>query len=503
MSETPRKTSSEPRAKVPTHQHEKWRLRYGHPLPFGASRVPGGVNFAIYSKHATACTLVLFERGSEKPFVEIPFAREFRMGDVYAMTVFDLDFETIEYGYRFEGPNEPAEGHLFDPKKIVLDPFAREVSGRDAWEKNPATSAVYPHRARIHSNNFEWGHDRPLELPSNDLVIYEMHVRGFTRHPSSGVKCPGTYEGMREKIAYLRDLGVNCVELMPIFEFDEWENPRSDPDTGEALTNYWGYSTIGFFAPKAGYSAAGIEGGQINELKALITELHAAGIEIMLDVVFNHTAEGGDGGPVISFKGIDNKTYYLLNPDKSYANYTGCGNTLNCNHPIVRHFVMDCMRYWAAEFHIDGFRFDLASVLSRDSHGVPMANPPLLESIAYDPVLAHCELVAEAWDAAGLYQVGNFPAYSRWNEWNGRYRDAARKFIKGDLGMAGEMVQRLLGSPDLYAPSGRKPQASINFITCHDGFTLRDLYSYSEKHNLANGEENRDGANDNYSWNCG
>lgn len=503
MSDNHPKTSSELNVKVQTHSHEKWRLRFGHPLPFGVSRVPGGINFAIYSKHATACTLVLFERGNEVPFAEIPFPREFRMGDVYAMTVFDLDFEMIEYGYRFDGPNDPALGHLFDPKKILLDPFAREISGRDVWQKDYPTSATYPHRARIHGNNFEWGHDRPLELPSSDLVIYEMHVRGFTRHPSSGVKHPGTYNGMREKIAYLKDLGVNCVEVMPIFEFDEWENPRSNPNTGELLCNYWGYSTIGFFAPKSGYAAAGEEGRQVEELKTLIMELHSNGIEIMLDVVFNHTAEGGEGGPVISFKGIDNKTYYLLNPDKTYANYTGCGNTLNCNHPIVRHFVMDSMRYWAAEFHIDGFRFDLASVLSRDSNGVPMANPPLLESIAYDPVLAHCELVAEAWDAAGLYQVGNFPAYSRWSEWNGRFRDAARKFIKGDRGLAGEMVQRILGSPDLYAPGGRKPQASINFITCHDGFTLRDLFSYNDKHNLANGEENRDGATDNYSWNCG
>ena len=290
---------------------------------------------------------------------------------------------------------------------------------------------------------------------------------------------------------------------MPVFEFDEYENKRINPETGNRLCNYWGYSTVGFYAPKSGYAATGHHGNQVSEFKGMIKALHAAGISVILDVVFNHTAEGDLRGPTISFRGIDNQTYYMLNPDGSYANYTGCGNTLNCNHPVVRSFVIDCLHYWVSEYHIDGFRFDLASVLGRDRNGQPLANPPLLESLALDPILAGCDLIAEAWDAGGLYQVGNFPAYGRWMEWNGHFRDAARRFLKGDSGVAGEMVQGILGSPGLYASSGRKPTASVNFLTCHDGFTLRDLFTYNEKRNLANGEENRDGANDNNCWNCG
>ena len=290
---------------------------------------------------------------------------------------------------------------------------------------------------------------------------------------------------------------------MPVFEFDEYENKRINPETGNRLCNYWGYSTVGFYAPKSGYAATGHHGNQVSEFKGMIKALHAAGISVILDVVFNHTAEGDLRGPTISFRGIDNQTYYMLNPDGSYANYTGCGNTLNCNHPVVRSFVLDCLHYWVSEFHIDGFRFDLASVLGRDRNGHPLANPPLLEALALDPILAGCDLIAEAWDAGGLYQVGNFPSYGRWMEWNGHFRDAARRFLKGDSGVAGEMVQCILGSPGLYAPSGRKPTASVNFLTCHDGFTLRDLFTYNDKHNLANGEENRDGANDNNSWTCG
>lgn len=487
----------------PTHQHGIFNLRYGHPLPFGASHVPGGVNFSIYSKHAKACTLVLFERGALRPLAEIPFPPEFKLGDVFAMIVYDLEFESMEYGFRFDGPLEPFNGHLFDPANICLDPYAREIGGRDIWLHPPSDSEIFPHRGRVPYADFDWGHDRPIALPENELVIYEMHVRGFTRHESSGVKHPGTFLGMIEKIPYLKELGVNCVELMPVFEFDEWENVRTNPTTGEQLCNYWGYSTVGFFAPKSGYAATGHFGKQVSEFKQLIQALHDADIQVILDVVFNHTAEGGEGGPVISFKGIDNKTYYMLDEQGGYANYTGCGNTLNCNHPVVRDFVLECLRYWASEYHIDGFRFDLASVLGRAPDGAPLLNPPLLEALAHDPVLSHCDLIAEAWDAGGLYQVGSFPAYERWSEWNGKFRDTARRFLKGDAGAVGEMVQRIMGSPDMYNRVGRRPQASVNFITCHDGFTLNDLFSFNEKHNLENGESNRDGTNDNMSWNCG
>jgi len=478
-----------------------FQVRYGHPLPYGATPLPEGVNFSIFSANATACTLVLIGKGSEKIAGEIPFPPEFRLGEIWAMAVLDIDPALYEYGYRFDGPHDPRDGFVFDPTKIVLDPYCREIGGDGVWKGK--RNELMPFRGRIPVEPFSWEQARPVHRSASQLVIYEMHVRGFTAHPSSGVDSPGTYEAMRQKIPYLKELGVNCVELMPIFEFDELENTRTNPLTGEELCNYWGYSTLGFFAPKASYAAGGAQGKQVEELKALIHDLHEAHIEVVLDVVFNHTAEGGDGGPTLSFRGIDNSVYYMLEPGGKYSNYSGCGNTLNCNHPVVRDFVVDCLRYWASEFHIDGFRFDLASVLGRDVDGSPLTNPPLLERLAHDPVLAHCDLIAEAWDAGGLYQVGSFPSYGRWMEWNGKYRDAARRFLKGDAGVAAEMVQRVMGSPDLYATSGRKPHASINFLTCHDGFTLRDLFSYNEKHNLANGENNRDGANDNNSWNCG
>ncbi|MBE2205074.1 MAG: glycogen debranching protein GlgX [Chthoniobacterales bacterium] len=486
----------------PTHSHGDFKLRYGHPLPFGASHVPHGVNFSIFSVHATACTLVLFERGAAEPFAEIPFPSEYRLGQVWAMTVYDLDYEKIEYGFRFAGPNNPREGHYFDPKNIVLDPEARKIAGREVWMGEP-TSRNPVYRGRIPHEEYHWEHSRPLRRPESEMIIYEMHVRGFTRHPSAAVTHPGTFAGLVEKSSYLRDLGVNSVELMPVFEFDETENTRTNPATGESLCNYWGYSTVGFFAPKCSYAASALEGKQVQEFKDMIKRLHSEDLEVFLDVVFNHTAEGGADGPVISFRGIDNKTFYILDSEGRFLNYTGCGNTVNCNHPAIRGFVISCLRHWAAEFHIDGFRFDLASVLGRDVNGAPLPNPPLLESLAYDPVLAGCDLIAEAWDADGLYQVGNFPSYGRWMEWNAKFRDCARRFLKGDPGNVAEMVQRIQGSPDLYAAAGRKPTASVNFITCHDGFTLRDLFSYNEKHNLENGENNNDGANDNNSWNCG
>ncbi|MGF2039693.1 MAG: glycogen debranching protein GlgX [Nostoc sp. CmiVER01] len=487
----------------PTHSYENFKLRPGSPIPFGATLVPGGVNFSIFSRHAKSCTLVLFKKHALEPMAEIPFPEEFRIGNVFSMTVFDLDYENLEYGYRMDGPFDPKQGHWFDTSKILLDPYAKIIGGRDIWGEKPDWDNIYQHRSRLAFDDFDWEGERPLQIPTEDLIIYEMHVRSFTQHPSAGVKHPGTFAAIRDKIPYLKELGVNCIELMPIYEFDEFENSRPNPQTGEVLLNYWGYSTVGFFAPKAGYAATGKYGMQVDELKTLIKTLHQNDIEVILDVVFNHTAEGNDYGPTISFRGIDNKTYYMLTPEGYYFNFSGTGNTLNCNNPIVRNMVLDCLRYWAAEYHIDGFRFDLAAILGRDPWGAPLSNPPLLESLAFDPILANCKLIAEAWDAGGLYQVGSFPAFGRWLEWNGKYRDTIRKFLKGEPGMAGDMAQRLQGSPDLYAWADRGPTASINFITCHDGFTLMDLVSYNGKHNEANGENNNDGTNDNESWNCG
>ena len=485
----------------PTHRHESFGLRLGFPLPFGATLVPGGVNFSIYSRHARTCTLVLFEAGAELPMVCIPIPEEFRVGYVFAMIVFWLDPDRLEYGFRMDGPHRPEVGFRFDPARLLLDPYARAVAGRGGWGHPPVGVDRGLYRGRLVPDDFDWGVDRPPDVEAGDLVIYEMHVRGFTRHETSGARHPGTFAAIREKIPHLVELGVNCVELMPVFEFDELDNVRTDPETGERLLNYWGYNTVGFFAPKAGYAATGGLGMQADELKATVKELHRHGIRVILDVVFNHTAEGDERGPTVSFRGIDNSTYYMLAPDGSYYNFSGCGNTLNCNHPVVRDMVVNSLRYWASYYRIDGFRFDLASVLGRDMAGEPLPNPPLLEALAFDPILGKCELIAEAWDAAGLYQVGSFPAYGRWAEWNGRYRDCIRRFLKGDAGQVGEVALRLMGSPDMYA--GRGPSASVNFVTCHDGFTLRDLVSYGGKHNEANGEGNRDGADDNHSWNCG
>jgi isoamylase len=487
----------------PTHELSGFRLRPGKPFPFGATLVPGGVNFSIFSSDAVSCTLVLFEKGAREPLAEIPFPDSFRIGNVWSMMVFDLDCETIEYGYRMDGPFDPSAGYRYDRTKILLDPYAKAVGGRDVWGTQPDWENVFPYRGRLVFEDFDWEDDRPLEVPIEDLVIYEMHVRSFTRHASSGAKHPGTFAAMRDKIPYIKELGINCVELMPVYEFDEYENSRRHPDTGEMLYNYWGYSTVNFFAPKAGFAATGRLGMQVDELKTLVKDLHKNSIEVILDVVFNHTAEGNEMGPTFSFRGIDNKTYYMLTPEGYYYNFSGCGNTLNCNNPIVRSIVLDCLRYWASEYHIDGFRFDLAAILGRDPWGAPLSNPPLLESLAFDPVLGKCKLIAEAWDAGGLYQVGSFPAFGRWAEWNGKYRDDLRQFLKGDPGKVGALAQRIQGSPDLYGWNGRGPTASINFITCHDGFTLYDLFAYNDKHNEANGEGNNDGGNDNDSWNCG
>lgn len=481
----------------------------GVPTPYGTQVSSTGINFAIASAHATAVTLVLYALGEPEPFVEIPFqVGTMQTGEVFHMRVSGIRPERLEYGYRIDGPNWPELGHRFDPSQIVSDPYTRLLTGRSRWRHIDYPDSDYPMRSAIAPNQlpagqFDWEGDRPLNLPTQDLIIYEMHVRSFTAHQSSHVTHPGSYSAVIEKIPYLKELGINCVELMPIQEFDEFESIFSNPETGENLYQYWGYGTTAFYSPKAGFGSGAI-GDHINEFKAMVKALHEAGIEVWLDVVFNHTAEGNEQGHTISFRGIDNKTWYLLSPDDHhYLNYSGTGNTLNCNHPAVTDMIVDCLRYWVTEFHIDGFRFDLASILTRGQDGQVLARPPVVEAIAKDPILANTKLAAEAWDAAGLYQVGHFPHFKRWSEWNGRYRDNVRRFLIGAQGQTGAMVQRILGSPDLYKKEERTAAASINFITCHDGFCLRDLFSYDHKHNLANGEDNRDGENNNNSWNCG
>lgn len=485
----------------PTHNINGIGYRVGVPMPFGATPLFDGiVNFSIFSRDAISCTLLLYYAGEKEPFVEIPFPEEFMLGDVYAMLVFGLDdYSKYEYGYRMDGENNREEGLLFDANKPLLDPYAKSVSGRTIWGEKPDWNDPFQHRGRICSVYYDWSEDVKLNIPQRDLVIYEMHVRGFTQDESSGVKDKGTFAGLTEKIPYLKELGINCVELLPIFEFDEWENARVVD--GRQLYNYWGYSTVNFNSPKAGYAKTGPLGKEADELKDTILKFHQNGIEVILDVVFNHTAEGNENGPTISYRGIDNRTYYLLTPDGWYYNFSGCGNTMNCNHAVVRDHILTILRYWVSAYHIDGFRFDLASILTRDENGAPMVSPPLLEALARDAVLADTKLIAEAWDAGGLYQVGSFPSWNRWGEWNGKYRDCVRRFIKGEGECAPELYWRIAGSEDLYET--KTPAVSINFVTCHDGFTLYDLVSYNDKHNEANGEDNRDGANDNNSWNCG
>ena len=483
----------------PTHKTGNIEYCMGRVFPFGAFIIEDGVNFSIFSKEATGCTLVLYHHGQEEPFAEIPFHDEFRIGNVYTMMVFGLQIETTEYGYRFDGEYAPERGLCFDRNRVLLDPYAKSVSGQSIWGREPDYSRQFRHRGQIIREDYDWEGDKQPEIAQNELIIYEMHIRSFTENSNSGVRYNGTYTGVKEKIPYLKKLGVNCIELMPIFEFDEFENSRETD--GGRLLNYWGYSTVDFFAPKAGYAATASFGMEADELKSMIRTLHKNGIEVILDVVFNHTAEGNEKGPYISYRGIDNRTYYLLTPDGHYLNFSGCGNTMNCNNPVVRNVVLDCLRYWVSAYHVDGFRFDLASILSRDEDGTPMIDPPLLDSIAHDAVLGKSILIAEAWDAGGLYQVGSFPAFGRWSEWNGKYRDCLRRFIKGGAECAPELYRRIRGSDDMYGDRG--PVASINFVTCHDGFTLYDLVSYNEKHNEANGEDNRDGCSDNCSWNCG
>ncbi|MBQ8232570.1 MAG: glycogen debranching enzyme [Lachnospiraceae bacterium] len=470
----------------------------------GAFALPVGVNFTIHTHCGTSCELLLFHRGEEEPYAVLPFPEEYKIGDVYSMIVFGLEIEDFEYAYRVDGPYDPQNGLIFDKKAILLDPYAKAVAGQRIWGEEKIGS----YHARVVKDTFDWGDMPQSKQQLSDLVIYELHVRGFTKHSSSGVGHPGTFEGLREKIPYLKELGINAVELMPIFEFDETVNSREVD--GQKLLEYWGYNTVGFFAPNTSYTSSTEHNQEGTELKKLIRDLHNNGIEVILDVVFNHTAEGNEYGRTFSFKGLDNQIYYMLTPDGHYYNFSGCGNTLNCNHPIVRQMILECLRHWTVNYRIDGFRFDLASILGRNVDGSPMNNPPLLKSLAYDPLLSNVKLIAEAWDAGGLYQVGNFPASKRWAEWNGRYRDCIRGFLKGENWEFWNAAWSIAGSGDLYGGffgdnnnNYAGYNSCVNFLTCHDGFTLYDLYSYNEKHNEANGWNNTDGANDNRSWNCG
>ena len=465
----------------------------------GATLLQDGVNFTVHTHYGESCELLLFKRGEKEPYAVLPFPEAYKIGNVYSMIVFGLDIQEFEYAYRVGGPCDPDKGLLFNKKNVLLDPYAKAVTGQSVWGERQQQGQDY--HGRVVKNNFDWGDMPQSSREMSDLVIYELHVRGFTRHVSSGVEKPGTFAGLREKIPYLKDLGVNAVELMPVFEFDETMDLREVD--GRRLLNYWGYNTISFFSPNTSYTAALEYNREGGELKSLIRDLHENGIEVILDVVFNHTAEGNERGPVISFKGFDNNIYYMLTPDGNYYNFSGCGNTLNCNHPIVQQMIVECLRYWTVDYRVDGFRFDLASILGRNEDGTPMNNPPLLQRLAFDPVLGNVKLIAEAWDAGGLYQVGSFPAWKRWAEWNGRYRDTLREYLKGGSWAAGEASRRITGSHDLYGGSYAGYNSSVNFLTCHDGFTMYDLYAYNQKHNEANGWNNTDGSDDNRSWNCG
>lgn len=486
---------------LPLDVVEGFKIRPGFFRMYGACVASNGVSFTINSHGATRCTLLLFKPQAPKPYARIPFPDSYRIGDTYSMLVFDIKPDEFEYAFSFDGPYEPAKGLLFNGENVLLDPYSRAVTGQRKWGEKPEGGKDFEYRARVVKSSFDWGNIKQLEQPFEDLVIYETHVRGYTKDKSSGVSAPGTFAGLKDKIPYLKDLGINAVELMPIFEFDEMESARVVD--GVQLYNYWGYNTVSFFAPNTSYAFNEEHNHEGDELKSLIKALKENGIEVILDVVFNHTAEGNEMGPCFSFKGIDNNVYYMLTPDAHYYNFSGCGNVMNCNHPVVRSFIIDCLRHWTIEYRVDGFRFDLASILGRDQNGAPMANPPILESLAFDPVLGKMKLIAEAWDAGGLYQVGSFPSWNRWAEWNGRYRDDMRSFLKGDDGMAGNAITRITGSRDLYSPESRGHKASVNFMTCHDGFTLYDLYSYNEKHNEKNGWNNTDGDNNGHSWNCG
>ena len=494
----------------------------GKAIPLGASVHEEGINFAVFSRHAALVTLVLFESPEfDSPSVEIPLDKNGgKTGDVWHCLVKGLKAGAY-YLYRADGPYRPERGLRFNPHKALIDPYAKALTSLDEWDLKKCRGYdpdakdgdlslngednlfSLPRCIVINDSDFDWQGDVPLNYPLRFSVLYETHVKGFTANPNSGVQHPGTYLGVIEKIPYLKELGVTSLEFLPIQEFCEHEFPRINPKNGKLLTNYWGYSTIAFFAPKESYAADRSPGGQVRDFKLMVRELHRAGIEVILDIVFNHTAEGSEEGPTFSFRGLDNPIYYILNDDKRYyKNFSGCGNTVNCNHPVVRTFIMQCLHYWVVEMHVDGFRFDLGSILGRDQNGRLMESPPMLERIAEDPVLSSTKIIAEAWDAGGAYQVGWFPG-GRWAEWNDRYRDDVRKYWRGDPREIRHLATRLSGSSDLYLRDGRKPFHSINFITSHDGFTLRDMVSFNSKHNEDNGEENRDGSENNCSYNYG
>ncbi len=475
----------------------------GSSAPLGAAVTDSGVNFSVFSRSATRIELLLFDDVNvAKPARVIPLdANMHRSYHYWHAFVPDLKPGQI-YAYRAHGPMAPEQGLRFDGEKVLLDPYGLAVAMPDHYDRGAASRAGANAATAMKSvvadpDRYDWEGDQPLQRPFVETVIYEMHVRGFTNHPSSGVPPDkrGTYAGLIEKIPYLKDLGITAVELLPVFQFDPQDAPKGH-------INYWGYQPVSFFAPHHAYSSNKAPLGVLDEFRDMVKALHRAGIEVILDVVFNHTTEGGTDGPTLSYRGLAKEFYYILSNDKTgYADYTGCGNTLNANQPIVRRMIQDSLRYWVTQMHVDGFRFDLASILTRDEAGRPLPNPPVLWDIESDPVLAGTKLIAEAWDAAGLYQVGSFVG-DTWQEWNGRFRDDVRRFLKGD-GSVSAIASRLLGSPDIYGHEEREAEQSINFVTCHDGFTLNDLVSYNEKHNEANGENNRDGANDNHSWNCG
>jgi glycogen operon protein len=479
-----------------------FRIHPGSPLPLGSVVQRGGVHFAIVSESATSAALVLFHPDEDEPSMEFPLDPVLnRTGNIWHVFLEGLD-PGIEYGFRFDRfPNIAPDRFRFDRRLVLTDPYALACSRDRPWGNTVRKRSL---RSVVVDSTFDWGLDRALNTPLANTVIYELHVRAFTKHPSSRVSNPGTFAALAEKIPYLKELGVTAVELMPVCEFDECETDRVNPFTREPLLNLWGYHPLAFFAPNAAYSVGSSGRAAVRELKEMVKSFHAAGIEVILDVVFNHTGEGNLHGPTVNFRGIDNPMYYMLySSSGTYLDFTGCGNTLNCSHTVVREMVVDVLKHWVAEYHIDGFRFDLASALGRGHNGEVLSNPPILERIVSDPCLADVKLIAEAWDAGGLYQVGNFPAYGRWAEWNGKFRDDVRRFVKGDPGMVPSLAARLIGSPDLYQDTARQPFHSINFVTCHDGFTLSDLVSYQEKHNEANAESNRDGCSDNHSWNCG
>ena len=476
----------------------------GRSSPLGATVFPGGVNFSVYSRNASGVEVLLFNREDDMQPERMITIDPATNRTYHYWHVFVPDVRPGQlYGYRVDGPFDPASGMRFDASKVLLDPYGRGVVvprnySRDAARLEGDNASTAMKSVVVDPHTYDWEGDTPLHRPASRTIIYEMHVAGFTRHPNSEVseKTRGTFAGLIEKIPYLQKLGITAVELLPVFHFDALDAPRG-------RVNYWGYAPISYFAPHQSYSSSRDPLGPVNEFRDMVKALHRAGIEVILDVVFNHTAEGDHRGPTLSFRGLENSAYYILEPDRSrYANYSGTGNTLNTNHPVVRRMILDSLRYWVEAMHVDGFRFDLASILDRDESGNLMPSPPVLWDIDSDPALADTKLIAEAWDAAGLYQVGSFIGDS-WREWNGRFRDDIRSFFRGDDGSVGSLADRLLGSPQIYGHKKREAEESVNFVTCHDGFTLNDLVSYNQKHNEPNGEDNRDGANDNRSWNCG